>query len=319
MNQTKDFRLKLAAPDTFVKCMNILGALLDRVDLSISANSLTLNAMDPSHVCQVDLVLPRDFFNECKADKRQTIQIDLKELNMVLKRGRNEVLFLIAEAGDNKMLVQMQGDSKRTFKINLYPPGESPVPEREISFDAKFGLSADDLANLVGDASLASDYMTLSLIPDIVGDYLELDTGVTEDGMEFSAVVTKFVEKPVALKKQTAVYSLEYLKDIVKSQTIASNCRLQFSSEMPLKLEYILEHQATLVFTLAPRIEEKEDEDTPARPPTEKDASEEYHDHIGETYKKNQPSKRAVKKSKAIDEFEYRDKEPEEESEAEQG
>jgi proliferating cell nuclear antigen len=240
--------------------MEILGALLDRVDLSISAKALTLNAMDPSHVCQVDLVLPGDFFNECKVDKHQMIQIDLKELNQVLKRGRGEVLYLMAEANDNKMLVQMQGDSKRTFKINLFPPNETPIPPKDIEYNAKCSLSADGLADLVGDADLANDYVTVSLVPDSLGDYLELDTGISKDGMEFNAVITKFLEKPTTLGKQSSVYSLEYLKDIVKSQTIASNCTMQFSSEMPLELEYTLEHEASLVFTLAPRIEETEED-----------------------------------------------------------
>jgi proliferating cell nuclear antigen len=256
-----DFRLKLESPKVFIKLVEILGKLLDYADLSISSKGLILDAMDASHVLQVHLFLAKNFFNECKVETSQMIRVDLQELNRIFKRNRGDAVFLMDSNGENKLLIQMQGDIKRNFKAKLYPGEADAVKEiNPIDYKATAALKADELAQICGDASLVSDYATFSLYPDVLNFLLEINAG---DEGEFNAIISKFVASPIVASKQTTIYSLEYLRDIAKMSDIAEDVSLRFASELPIELEYSLEAKSELIFTLAPRIEEEEEPEAP--------------------------------------------------------
>ena len=260
MTQDVDFRLRLESPKVFIKLVEILGKLLDYADLSISAKGLILDAMDASHALQVHLFLAKGFFNECKVEMPQTIRVDLEEVNRIFKRNRGDAVFLMDSNGENKLLIQMQGDIKRNFKAKLYPNDIDNIKEiNPIDYKAIASLKADELAQICGDASLVSDYATFSLYADGLNFLLEINAGEEE---EFNAVISKFVASPIVAAKQTTMYSLEYLRDIAKMSDIAEEVSLRFASEMPMELKYNLEPKSELIFTLAPRVEDKEEPET---------------------------------------------------------
>jgi proliferating cell nuclear antigen len=270
-----DFRLRLESPKVFIKLIEILGKLLDYADLSISPKGLILDAMDASHVLQVHLFLAKKFFNECKVETSQMIRVDLKELNRIFKRNRGDAVFLMDSNGENKLLIQMQGDIKRNFKAKLYPGESDAVKEiNPIDYKASAALKADELAQICGDADLVSDYATFSLYPNGLDFLLEIDAG---DEGEFNAWISKFVTSPIVTARQTAIYSLDYLKDIAKMSDIADDVSLQFASELPIELKYSLEAKSELIFTLAPRVDETE-EPAPSKPRTEPFPEDEEND-----------------------------------------
>ena len=51
-----------------------------------------------------------------------------------------------------------------------------------------------------------------------------------------------------------SMFSIEYLKDMMKASDIARTARLYFGTDIPLKLEFIAP-DAKLSFLLAPRVE----------------------------------------------------------------
>jgi proliferating cell nuclear antigen len=317
MNQMRYFRLKLDAPDAFIKLMKILGKLLDYAELSISYHSLNLVAMDSSHILNVNLQLPGEFFNEYTITLERKIRIDLQEFNKILARARGEVLFLMDSGTENKLLVQFQSDHKRNFKLPLLDAIDSDNPVETIEYNASVGLMAEYLAEIIGDARLASDYATFALVPDILGDYLSIDTQNTKSDLEFDVQIKSFAEKPIVAKKQESQYSLVYLSDVVKLKDVATKVFLQFSSEMPLNLEYVLEHNGKVNLTLAPRVADDDESEEPKdreRVPDEeesdseeepddtewseadesesKENNEKVHEHIATVYKRNGKKKK---------------------------
>jgi len=257
VNQQKYFRLKLNEPKTFIKLFEILGKLLEFADLSISFNSLNLLAMDASHVLNVNLQLTNTFFNEYSVKLEKEIRVNLADFNRVLKRARGEAMFLMDCSYENKLLVQFQStDSKRNFKVKTQDQVEPGEPIESLDYKASLSLVADYIAELVGDAALATDYATFALGP---GDCFTIDTETT-DGTEFNVEVKSFLEKPNTAGKQQAIYSLEYLSDITKLREVATKVSLKFSNEMPLQLVYPLEQESKIVLTLAPRVVDEDGE-----------------------------------------------------------
>jgi len=308
MSEAKYFRLRLETPDTFIKLMKILGKLLDYAELTISPKSLTLLAMDGSHVVNINLQLPGTFFNEYTVNSGRVIRIDLQELNKVLSRARGEALYLMDCGSENKLLVQFQSAYKRNFKTNLYDSIEESKPLDQIDYNASVGFLTGDIAEIIGDAHLVSDYATISIIRDILGDYVEVDTGPTsESGMQFNVKITAFAEAPLTAKSEAAQYSLEYLNDILKLKDVATKVRLQLSTNKPMCLTFPLENDGQVILTLAPRIADEEKDSSmpeskgePIEEESEKDSQEEsedeeepedsnekVHEHIATVYKRN--------------------------------
>jgi len=260
MNEAKYFRLKLNEPKTFIKLFEILGKLLDFAEVSISPSSLYLVAMDASHVLNVELTLPGVFFNEYIIHIPKKIRLDLKELNQVLKRSRNEPLFLMDSSYENKLVAQFQSnESKRNFRVKLQDPIDNAEPIRDIDYKATVSMVAEYVAELVGDALLANDYATFMLKSNGSGDCFTINAEGDGD-TEFDVEIKNFLEKPAASGKQQSIYSLIYLDDIVKLKDVATKVNLRFSSDMPLELIYPLEHDGKIVLTLAPRATDEEGE-----------------------------------------------------------
>lgn len=290
MKEAKYFRLRLNEPKVFIKLMEILGKLLDLAELSIASDSLKLVAMDASHVLNINLTLPGAFFNEYMIYTPQTIRLDLKELNRVLKRSREELLFLMDSSTENKLLAQFQKDkNKRNFKVKLQDPIDAVEPIREIDYEAALRFDAGRFAELIGDALLASDYATFTVESKKSEDAFIIDA--IGDDTEFNAEIRDFLEKPTIPGTQQAVYSLEYLSDIAKLEDISSVVNLQFSNEMPLELTYSLEKEGVIVLTLAPRVTEEEETAAPAETEEKSPETEEaeFLKHIHDVTKENNP------------------------------
>jgi proliferating cell nuclear antigen len=317
MSEAKYFRIKLNEPKTFIKLFEILGKLLDFAEISVSPNSLNLVAMDVSHVLNVDLTLPKDFFNEYTITIPKRIRVDLSELNQVLKRSRNESMFLMDSSFENKLVAQFQGnENKRNFRIKLQDPIDNIEPIKILDYNANMSFAADQLAELIGDAFLANEYATFAL-----GAKDEAIFTIDANGdTEFNAEVKTFLEKPTFIGKQEAEYSLVYLSDIAKLKDVATKVNLRFSSEKPLELVYPLDHDGKIVLTLAPRVEEEEDEEAIPDEPKKKideplvaedetededdteyseadvdepeENNEKIHEHIAAVYKRNGKKKK---------------------------
>jgi hypothetical protein len=216
---------------------------------------------------------------------------------------------------ENKLVVQFQGnENKRNFRIKLQDPIDNIEPIKGLDYNANISFVADQLAELVGDAFLANEYATFRLG---TTDEAILTIDATDGDTEFNAEVKNFLERPTFIGKQEAVYSLVYLSDITKLKDVATKVNLRFSSEKPLELVYPLDKDGKIVLTLAPRVEEQEDEEAIPDEPKKKidepldeteeeedtewsetdegepeESNEKVHEHIATVYKRNGKKKK---------------------------
>jgi len=134
----------------------------------------------------------------------------------------------------------------------VYPP--YVVLVLAVSAHAKVGVDATELQRAIKDAQIVGDYLTFTL----TNEMLSLET--SGDSGEVTIEIAEFTDPPKVKEKQTAIYSLEFLNDILGA-LVADKVAIEFSTEMPIHLKFDLEHNGFLRFFLAPRVEEEEKEE----------------------------------------------------------
>ncbi len=118
-----------------------------------------------------------------------------------------------------------------------------------LEFPCEVELDPKIISEGIKDAEIISDHVTLrmdekSLIIEAKGDLGNVTVNVGKD----DAIV--FTSKG----KVRSMFSIEYLKDMIKASDVASSVKLSLGENIPIKMDF-LAPSARLSFLLAPRIE----------------------------------------------------------------
>ena len=182
------------------------------------------------------------------------ICLNLSELLKLLKRaGKDEAVELLLDEKTGQFVITVSGKYTRTFRMPTLEASEDEVPTPKITFNAKVTLTADGFRQSLEDVALVSDYVrvetdgekvTMNAKGDIMGANVELKKGS-------DALLSLEAKEP-----SRSAFPLSYLSEIVKAAAATSDIvTLEFSTDMPIRLEFKQRYEGTLVYFLAPRIE----------------------------------------------------------------
>ncbi|MHA1265709.1 MAG: proliferating cell nuclear antigen (pcna) [Candidatus Helarchaeota archaeon] len=249
------FKLTPQNPGNFIKIIDALATIIDVATLKISNDGLSVKAMDPSHVAMVDLEMPPEAFEDLKSDGTSLLRINLTDLNRFMKRGvGSETIELSLDQKQNKLKILFKkGKSRRTFKLGLITEDEEEeLPNPKLDLNAKFTLDTDDFQRAIKDAQIIGDFINFTISDNVL--ILEASGDSGDVTIEFEDLVDLSTKG-----KETALYSLEYLVDIIKASSVSNTVSVEFSTEMPIKFKFQLD-PGQLTYLLAPRVETEEEE-----------------------------------------------------------
>jgi len=231
-----------------------ISTLIDEGTFHVSPEEIKLRSMDPSRVAMVDFTMQKTVFDEYISDQNAKICLNLGELLKLLKRaGRDESVEIFLDESTGHFVITIRGKYTRTFRMPTLEAMEDEVPTPKVTFNAKVTLTADGLRQSLEDVALVSDHVRMetdgekfmmSAKGDIMGANVELKKGS-------DALLSLEVKEP-----SRATYPLSYLSDIVKAASSTSEIvTLEFSTDMPVRLDFKQPYDGSLVYYLAPRIE----------------------------------------------------------------
>ena len=231
-----------------------ISTLIDEGTFNVSPEGIKLRSMDPSRVAMVDFTMQKTAFNEYVSDQNAKICINLGEFLKLLKRaGRDEAVEILLDESKGQVVITIRGRYTRTFRMPTLEAIEDEVPTPRVTFNAKVTLTTDGLRHSLEDVALVSDHVRMetdgerfmmSAKGDIMGANIELEKGS-------DALLSLEVKEP-----SRATYPLSYLSDIVKAASATSDIvALEFSTDMPVRLDFKQPYDGSLVYYLAPRIE----------------------------------------------------------------
>jgi proliferating cell nuclear antigen len=240
------FRLKVANARLLRDIANAISILIDEATFQITPDALKLRAMDPSRVAMVDFEWPKTIFDEYVCTEPSKMCINISELLKLLKRAsKEEYVELALDEKTGRLQVRMTGKYTRTFTMPLLETSEEEVPTPRITFNVRAKATTDGLRRALEDAELVSDHVRI----EAVGEKLVFQAA--GDLMGSDALLDLDTKEP-----SKATFSLSYLSEIVKAASATSDIvTLEFSTDMPIKLDFQQVGEGKLVFYLAPRIE----------------------------------------------------------------
>ena len=245
------FEAKTSGSDDLKAIISAISTLVEEATFVATAEGITFRGMDPSHVALIDISWPNSAFEkyECDSDIKFGVRID--EFSKLINRADKKDSIEISIYEQNMLLVTI-GKNKK-YRMRLIESSATDTPLPKISYNAKIGVTSTEFDKILGDVQVVSEYLSIN---------------ATTSKAEFSgrgdsgeAVIT--LEKGMAempeidvKEDSTATYSLEYLNSIVKAVgTIAGTVVCEYSTKMPLRLEFKVANVGRIHFYLAPRVE----------------------------------------------------------------
>lgn len=236
---------------------NLIGAiatLVDEASFDADAEGIRLRAMDPSHVAMVDFEWPKTIFEEYVCDEPTQLCINISEMLKLLRRvGGDESINLELEEETARLKMTLKSKYTRVFRMATLEASTEEVPTPKISFNSTVKITTTCMRNAVDDAATVSDHIQFETADDTFIINASGDLGsVTIDVGKESEEILGFEVKEAS----KAMFSLSYLSEMVKAASNVSDIvTIEFSTDMPVRLNFELPQSGRLQYYLAPRIE----------------------------------------------------------------
>jgi len=248
------FKLKMTDAKLLRDMVTAISILVDEATFKIDSEGLKLRAMDPSRVAMVDFEWPKTVFEEYASTEPTKMCINISELLKLLRRaGKDEVLELALDEKTGRLQVKITGKYTRNFTMPTLEASEEEVPTPKITFNLRAKATTEGLRQAIEDAQLVSDHVRIEV------DAEKIVFNASGDLMGATIILQKGSDALLDLEAKEpskATFSLSYLAEIIKAASATSDiATLEFSTDMPIKLDFHQTKEGKLTFYLAPRIE----------------------------------------------------------------
>ena len=245
------FSAKTSGSDEWKAVISAISTLVEEATFEATGEGIAFRGMDPSHVALIDIAWPNSAFEKYECDNDVKFGVRIDEFSKLIKRADKKDSIEVSISEENLLLVTI-GKNKK-YKMRLIESSATDTPLPKISYSARIGVTSTEFDKILGDIQVVSEYLSISA----TASKAEL----SRRGDSGEAVITLekgMAEMPeIEIKEEsTATYSLEYLNSIVKAVgTVAGTVICEYSTKMPLRLEFKVANIGRIHFYLAPRVE----------------------------------------------------------------
>ncbi|MCL6579237.1 MAG: proliferating cell nuclear antigen (pcna) [Candidatus Bathyarchaeota archaeon] len=248
------FKLKVADAKLLRDMITSISILVDEATFKLDPEGMKLRAMDPSRVAMVDFEWPKTVFEEYMCTEPTKMCINISELLKLLKRaGKDEVVELSLDEKTSRLQLKITGKYARNFTMPTLEASEEEVPTPKLTFNVKAKTTTQGLSQAIEDAQLVSDHVRIE------ADAEKIVFNAAGDLMGATITLQKGSDTLLDLEiKEPAksTFSLSYLSEIIKTASATSDiATMEFSTDMPIKIDFQQTKEGKLTFYLAPRIE----------------------------------------------------------------
>jgi proliferating cell nuclear antigen len=231
-----------------------ISILVDEATFKIDPEGLKLRAMDPSRVAMVDFEWPKTVFEEYTCTEPTKMCINISELLKLLKRaGKDEVVELSLDEKTGRLQTKITGKYARNFTMPTLEASEEEVPTPKLTFNVRAKATTQGLSQAIEDAQLVSDHVRIE------ADAEKIVFNAAGELMGATITIQKGSDTLLDLEAKEpakSTFSLSYLSEIIRTASATSDiATMEFSSDMPIKLDFQQTKEGKLTFYLAPRIE----------------------------------------------------------------
>jgi proliferating cell nuclear antigen len=248
------FKASISDARLWKNLLAAISTLIEEADFNATPEGIKLRSMDPSHVAMVDFEWQKTAFEEYTCMEPTKIRVNIASMLKVLKRvGSDEILEMLYDDKTRKLNLTLKGKMMRKFTMPTLDPAQEEVPTPKITFNCKVKLTASIFRDIIEDVQAVSDNVRLEATAEklTAAATTELSSAIIEVDKGSDMLLELDVKEP-----SKATFNLNYLSEITKAGASTSEIvTVEFSSNMPIRLEFDIPQQGRLLYYLAPRIE----------------------------------------------------------------
>ncbi|HET7147831.1 MAG TPA: proliferating cell nuclear antigen (pcna) [Candidatus Nitrosopolaris sp.] len=248
------FVAKTRSPDEWKIIVSAISTLVDEATFEATVEGISFRGMDPSHVALIDIHWPNSTFEGYECDDSVKFGVRVDELSKLIKRADKKDAIEMSMSEDSMLHIKIYNGYRREYKIRLIESSASSTPLPKLNFNSKLVLNAVAFDKLLSDVQVVSEYISIESESKRVefsgkGDSGEADVILGSDSAGLEEIEVK--------EKSKATYSLDYLTKITKAVSGAGgSVAAEYSTKMPLRLEFRMANVGRIHFYLAPRVQD---------------------------------------------------------------
>ena len=251
--------------DIFISLFNVLKNCSSLINVTFDMELLHIQGMDKSHICLFDVKINKNWFSSYETVALFKIcfdsaffysiistKSDNQDLTIYLNNTDLDILHIVFDSKEGKEGKEgKKGEFKKTFKMNLveYEYEEMNIPV--VDYDAEFSLSSklisdifSQLTNFGNDIVIKCSEDDISLTTN--GSTGEMNVKVPVDDLNGYSIIE---DEEVML-----TYSLAYINKMCITNKLSNDVDFSLSNECPMKISYNLGDDSSLVFFIAPKM-----------------------------------------------------------------
>ena len=241
--------------------------IIDEALFDAGPQGITFRSMDPSHIALIDINWPSSAFEKYHCDSTIKFGVRIDEFSKIIKRANANDSIEIGVVSDNSSLniKTTGGGYLRDYKMRLIENTGNRSPLPQMIFDSKIVIGIAILDKILSDVGAISEKITIdssgiSTNKKTVifsGDSDRGEARVTMDAADDKSKV-ELLEEITVKENSKSTYNIDFISKIIRAIGHQSSnlVTMEYSSNKPLRLEFLLSGVVKLQFYLAPRVQD---------------------------------------------------------------
>ncbi|MFB5598817.1 MAG: proliferating cell nuclear antigen (pcna) [Nitrososphaeraceae archaeon] len=246
--------VKTTTSEEWKAIASAISTIVDEATFEASVEGISFRGMDPSHVALIDIFWPNSAFEKYECESLIKFGVRIDEFAKLIKRSEKKDSIEITINQESMLLIKIKNGYKKEYKMRLIESSSSSTPLPKLSFNSKIVLSYSAFDKILSDIQVLSDYITIDSKSENVHFLGRGDSGEANIALEPKS---EGLEELISKEDSLATYSIDYLLKITKAiSTVGGSVIAEYSSKMPLRLEFTVAGVGRIHFYLAPRIQD---------------------------------------------------------------
>ena len=241
--------------------------IIDEALFDAGPEGITFRSMDPSHIALIDINWPSSAFEQyhCSSIK---FGVRIDEFSKIIKRANSNDSIEIGIQDNNSLNVKTSGSGYlRNYKMKLIEStGNSSSPLPQMTFNSKIVMRIAALDKILNDVGVISEKITIDTSSNSIsnnktaifsGDSDRGEVKVTMDANDDKSNIES-IEEITVKENSKSVYNIDFISKIIRAigHQLSNLVTIEYSSNKPLRLEFLLTSMVRIQFYLAPRVQD---------------------------------------------------------------
>ena len=245
--------------DLFISIFNLLKSSANNINASFNTDNIHIQGMDKSHVCLFNLKLNKEWFSNYDVNVNTKLCFDTSIFCSIISTKCEDQQLVIKQVEDDSLSIDFLNGEKKTdyskfFTMPLieYEYDEMNIPDTD--YDVELSLPSKKITDMLSQLSNFGDDINIKCSDDFVdfkskGTSGEMRVNVpVEDMSSYSVVEGEIID---------LTYSLIYISKMCISNKLSPDIDFYLSNSAPMKIKYDLGDNSSLLFYIAPKLEEE--------------------------------------------------------------